>query len=161
MFLGLFGVTAILIACLHIVLGPSAIPGSIPVNTTMDSEDRFYATLFAAYGVAVLWCIGDIERKSRCVSFLAATCFAGGLARVLSILAVGPPNRFFLAMTGLELVIPPFMVLMQARISSTADAQEDVAAGEQGRAETGPLRATDRPRSSNTPANRRSWERDK
>ena len=50
-FLGLFGITAIFIASLHIVLGPSAIPGSIPVNATMDSEDRFYATLFAAYGV--------------------------------------------------------------------------------------------------------------
>ena len=132
-FLGLFGVTAILIASLHIVLGPSAIPGSIPVNTTMDSEDRFYATLFAAYGVALLWCIGDIERKSRCVYFLAATFFVGGLARVVSILAVGPPNGFFLAMTVLELVIPPFMVFMQARISSTAGAREDVAAGERTR----------------------------
>src|SRR6266545_639084 len=62
-FLGLFGGTAILIASLHVVLGPSAIPGSIPVNATMDSEDRFYATLFAAYGVALLWCIGGIERR--------------------------------------------------------------------------------------------------
>ena len=128
-FLGLFGITAILIASLHIVLGPSAIPGSIPVNATMDSEDRFYATLFAAYGVALLWCIGDIERKSRCVYFLAATFFVGGLARVVSILAVGPPNAFFLAMTVFELVIPVFTVFMQARISSTASAQEDVAVG--------------------------------
>jgi hypothetical protein len=55
-FLGLFGLTAIFIALLHIVLGPSAIPGSVPVNATMDSEDRFYATMFAAYGVALLWC---------------------------------------------------------------------------------------------------------
>jgi hypothetical protein len=44
-FLGLFGVTAIFIASLHIVLGPLAIPESVPVNATMDSEDRFYATL--------------------------------------------------------------------------------------------------------------------
>jgi hypothetical protein len=121
-FLGLFGTTAILIASLHIVLGPSAIPGSIPVNATMDSEDRFYATLFGAYGVALLWCIGDIERKSRCVYFLAATFFAGGLARVVSILAVGPPNAFFLAMTVLELVIPAAMLFVQTRISNPASA---------------------------------------
>ena len=132
-FLGLLGLTAVLIASLHVVLGPSAIPGSIPVNTPMDSEDRFYATLFAAYGVALLWCIGNIERKSRCVYFLAATFFVGGLARVVSIVAVGPPNAFFLAMTALELVIPPFMVFTQARISSTAGAQEDVAVGERTR----------------------------
>ena len=36
-FLGLFGVTAILIAALHVALGPRAIPGSVPVNATMDS----------------------------------------------------------------------------------------------------------------------------
>jgi hypothetical protein len=115
-FLGLFGATVILVALLHIVLGPAAIPGSIPVNATMDSEDRFYATFFAAYGVALLWCIRDIERKSRFVYSLAATFFVGGLARVVSILAVGPPNAFFLAMMVLELVIPPVMVFMQARV---------------------------------------------
>ena len=133
MFLGLFGAAAILIASLHIVLGPSAIPGSIPVNSTIDSEDRFYATLFAAYGVSLLWCIGDIEHKSKYVYFLAATFLAGGLARVVSILAVGPPNAFFLAMTALELLIPPFMVFMQGNISRTAGAREDLAVGERTR----------------------------
>lgn len=47
-FLALFGSVAIAIALLHIVFGPSAIPGSVPVNATMDSEDRFYATFFVA-----------------------------------------------------------------------------------------------------------------
>jgi len=128
-FLALFGVSAILIASLHIVLGSSAIPGSIPVNSTMDSEDRFYATLFAAYGVALLWSVRDIEHKSKVVYFLAATFFMGGLARIVSMLAVGPPNAFFRAMTVLELVIPPFMAFMQARVSSTAHHLEGVADG--------------------------------
>ena len=82
-FLGLFGLTAVFIALLHIVLGPAAIPGSVPVNATMDSEDRFYATMFAAYGVALLWCIKDIERKSQVVYFLAVTFFVGGLAQLV------------------------------------------------------------------------------
>jgi len=60
----------------------------------MDSEDRFYATLFAAYGIALLWCIIDIERKSRVVYFLAATFFVGGLARLISVVAAGWPNTF-------------------------------------------------------------------
>jgi hypothetical protein len=42
----------------------------VPVNATMDSEDCFYATLFAAYGVALLLCVKDIEQKSRFVYFL-------------------------------------------------------------------------------------------
>ncbi len=116
-FLGGFGMTAIFIASLHIVLGPSAIPGSVPVNATMDSEDRFYATLFAAYGAALLWCIRDIERKSTVVYSLALTFFVGGLARLVSIAAVGLPNTFFITMTVLELIIPLFMAFMQSRIS--------------------------------------------
>lgn len=117
-FLSLFGATAIAIASIHIAFGPSAIPGSVPVNATMDSEDRFYATLFAAYGVALLWCVKNIERKSLFVYFLLATFFVAGLARVVSILAVGWPDPFFVAMLILELVIPVVAALMQFRISN-------------------------------------------
>ena len=116
-FFVVFGVVDIVIALLHIGLGPSAIPGSVPVNATMDSEDRFYATLFLAYGVAILWCVKDIERKSTVVYCLLATFFVGGLARLVSIAAVGLPNTFFVAMTTLELLIPPLAAAAQHRIS--------------------------------------------
>jgi len=118
--IGLFGVTDIFIALLHIALGPAAIPGSIPVNATMDSEDRFYATLFLAYGVALLWCIKDIERKSQVIYFLMATFFVGGLARLVSVAAVGLPNDFFIILTGVELVLPLVIAYMQSRVSMPA-----------------------------------------
>jgi hypothetical protein len=127
-FLGLFGLTVIFIALLHIVLGPAAIPGSVPVNATMDSEDRFYATMFAAYGVALLWCIKDIERKSMVVYFLALTFFVGGLARLVSIAASGLPNTFFIAMMVLELVIPFFIAFMQSRVSKTVPTHQSTPA---------------------------------
>lgn len=120
-FLGIFGVTDIVISLLHVVLGPSAIPGSIPVNATMDSEDRFYATLFTAYGVALLGCIRDIEKKSRVVHFLMLTFFVGGLARLVSMAAVGLPAPFFVAMTILELLIPPAVAFAQLRVSRVAN----------------------------------------
>jgi hypothetical protein len=118
-FLGLFGATDILISLLHIVFGPSAIPGSVPVNATMDSEDRFYATLFTAYGAALLWCIRDVEKKGRVLQFLMLTFFAGGLARLVSMARVGLPGGFFVAMTALELLIPPLFLLAHRRLGPT------------------------------------------
>ena len=89
----------------------------------MDSEDRFYATLFAAFGVVLIWCIRDIEQKAREVYFLTATFFIGGLARVVSISQVGLPNLFFIAMTILELVIPVYMAYAQYQIVREANAR--------------------------------------
>lgn len=119
--LAAFGATDILIALLHIALGPSAIPGSVPVNATMDSEDRFYATLFAAYGAAVLWCVPGIARKHDYIRLLALVFFIGGLARLVSMLAVGLPNNFFVLMTGLELALPLLMVWMLSKIPRAAE----------------------------------------
>jgi hypothetical protein len=116
--LGVFGAIAIFIALLHIVLGPSSIPGAVPVNATMDSEDRFYATLFLAFGVALLWCIENVERKARVVYFLMLTFLAGGLARLMSVAAVGWPNNFFIAMTVLELLLPFVYGYLQYRVSA-------------------------------------------
>jgi hypothetical protein len=114
--LALFGVVDIAIALAHIFVGPASSPGSIPVNATMDSEDRFYAVLFAAYGAAILWCVRDIERKSAVVYFLMATFFVGGLARLISIAAVGLPNTFFIALTIVELVLPLLLAWMMKRV---------------------------------------------
>ena len=116
--LGLFGATAIFIALLHIALGPASIPGSVPVNATMDSEDRFYAVLFMAFGIALIWCVKDVERKARVVYLLMATFLAGGVARLISIAAVGLPNDFFVAMTALELVLPFIYAWLQYRVSA-------------------------------------------
>ena len=132
--LALFGATDVVIALLHIALGPAVIPGSIPVNATMDSEDRFYATLFLAYGVAVLWCVMDVERKAKVVYFLMLTFFVGGLARVVSIVAVGLPNAFFIAMMVLELIFPLVLGYLQFRI---AEAQPAVAADAAGSRQPG------------------------
>ena len=106
------GIAAIGIALSHIALGPAAIPGSTPVNATMDSEDRFYATLFLEFGVALIWCARDLPRRLGPAYALLAMFFAGGMARVISVLAVGWPNMLFISLGGLEVALPPVLAGM-------------------------------------------------
>ncbi len=110
------GLAAIVIACVHIAFGPAAIPGSVPVNATMDSEDRFYATLFLGYGVALLWCTRAIDKRALYIRFLAGLLFAGGLARVVSMAQVGLPNTLFLSLTGVEFVAPAAVWFLLRRV---------------------------------------------
>jgi hypothetical protein len=117
--LAIFGATVIFIALLHILFGPRVIPGSVPVNATMDSEDRFYATMFLGFGVALLWCVREVQRKAALVYFLMGLFFLGGVARLVSLAAAGRPHEFFVAMTVLELTLPFLYVYLQYRVSGS------------------------------------------
>jgi Domain of unknown function (DUF4345) len=110
------GIAAVLIGVAHIVLGPASIPGSLPVNATMDSEDRFYAAIFLGFGVSILWCAQSIEQRGRVIRFLIAVFFLGGCARVISLMLVGPPNHFFQALTAVELLLPPVVWFLLGRV---------------------------------------------
>jgi hypothetical protein len=117
-FLALFGVTVVGISLLHLALGPARLLGLPPMSATMDSEDRFYAMMFLAYGAVVLSCVRDVEQKSKVVRLAALTLFVGGIARLVSMAAVGLPHPFFLAMTALELSVPAVLVVVQRRVAA-------------------------------------------
>ena len=108
-FIVLFGMACVGIALAHILIGPAAIPGAIPVNPTMDSEDRFYATLFLGFGAAHVWAAQDLWARRRVVLVLQAVFFAGGLARIVSWGSVGAPEPLFVFLGSLELLIPPLL----------------------------------------------------
>lgn len=110
-FLILFGAVCTGIALVHIVLGPASIPGSVPVNAVMDSEDRFYATLFLGFGLAHVWAARDLAQHAGIVLAMQAVFFAGGIARIISAIAVGSPGPLFVFLGSLELVIPPLVWL--------------------------------------------------
>jgi hypothetical protein len=114
-FLILFGTVCAAIALVHIALGPASIPGSVPVNATMDSEDRFYATLFLGFGIGHVWAAQDLARRAQVVRALQAVFFVGGLARIVSALAVGSPGVLFQFLGALELAIPPLVWLALRR----------------------------------------------
>ncbi len=108
-FLILFGAVCTGIALVHIAFGPASIPVSVPVNAVMDSEDRFYATLFLGFGLAHIWAARDLARRGSMVLAMQAVFFAGGIARIVSAVAVGSPGPMFAFLGALELLIPPLV----------------------------------------------------
>lgn len=108
-FVAVFGAVCCTIALAHVVLGPAAIPGSVPVNATMDSEDRFYAMLFLGFGAAMIWCSRDLQKRSGTFRYLLLVFFLGGIARLVSVAAVGLPAPLFVMLGGTELLLPPLL----------------------------------------------------
>ncbi|MEQ9505480.1 MAG: DUF4345 domain-containing protein [Hyphomonas sp.] len=113
-----FGAVCCLIALAHILIGPSAIPGSVPVNATMDSEDRFYATLFLGFGAAMIWCSQDLMARGRLFDVLMLVFFLGGVARIISAVSVGLPVPLFQFLGALELIIPPVACALRRKAFS-------------------------------------------
>ena len=75
----------------------------------MDSEDRFYASLFLGFGAAMVWTSRDLAMRRGLFFALLATFFVGGLARIISWLSVGPPSTLFIVLGALELLLPPIL----------------------------------------------------
>ena len=77
---------------------------------SMDNELRFYSALWGAYGLLLLATARDMARWDRAIPWLAGVFFAGGVGRMVSVLQVGPPHPFFLALAGVELLLPPILI---------------------------------------------------
>lgn len=114
-FVWIFGVICCLIAFAHIAVGPRAIPGAVEVNAIMDSEDRFYSTLFLGFGAALLWCAFDLQRRGSALKFLLAIFFCGGLARLISLAVTGYPSHLFFTLMWIELLLPPLVWYVHAK----------------------------------------------
>lgn len=79
---------------------------------TMDSELRFYAPFWGAYGVVLIAVARDLVRLGRWVPWLALLFFAGGLGRAISWATNGAPHPFFLFLMILELLLPPVLIVL-------------------------------------------------
>lgn len=115
-FVTLFGAVCIGIGLTHIALGPSSIPGSVPVNATMNSEDRFYATLFVGFGAALIWCARELASRGRPFFWLLVLFFVSGISRLVSMAQVGLPHPLFVFLTGVELILPCILWFWYRRV---------------------------------------------
>ena len=111
------------IGALHLALGPGAdvllgaklSPAAI-ADPVLDSQNRFYGVAFTLLGAMLILCARDLERYRAVFYATLGVFFAGGIARIVSMLVVGPPSGLVLVLLVLELLLPPMLVVWAGRV---------------------------------------------
>ncbi|CAM5636074.1 hypothetical protein SAVIM338S_06151 [Streptomyces avidinii] len=101
------GVACVLIGLDHVLLGNAAIPGEASAGATVDSFGRFMGAIFAGYGLAWIWAARRSPIPASAVRWLAGVFLLGAAGRLLSLAVHGWPHGFQVALTAIELVMPP------------------------------------------------------
>ena len=106
-------------AGLHtVIVGARSLPGQGVANPSIESELRFYAAFYVAYGLVALRVAPHADRDTRAVRPLAGALFLAGLARAGGWLVVGEPHLLQRALLAVELAAPPVIVAWQARLAA-------------------------------------------
>jgi hypothetical protein len=106
-------------AGLHTVLaGARSLPAQRPANPVVESELRFYAAFYVAYGLTALRVAPRADRDTAGVRALAGALFLGGVSRLSGWRAAGRPAMGQLALLAMELAGPPSVVAWQARLAA-------------------------------------------
>jgi Domain of unknown function (DUF4345) len=118
---GLFylgGVVATTAGLDTVIRGARSLPSQRLANPTVESELRFYAAFYSAYGLAVLRVAPSADRDATGVRALAAALLFAGVARATGWRAAGRPHPLQRALLVAELTGPPLVVAWQARVAA-------------------------------------------
>jgi hypothetical protein len=106
-------------AGLHTMLaGARSLPGQELANPVLESELRYYAGFYAAFGLAALRLAPRADHDTAGVRALAGAVFVAGLGRVAGWLAAGRPHRLQRGLLAIELGAPPLIVAWQSRVAT-------------------------------------------
>lgn len=100
------GLACVAIGLFHFALGIDSVPGEGSAGATVASRERFYGAIFLGYGLAWLWAARQRPIPATGVRWLAGIFFLGGLGRLVSMVADGPPHWFQVVLMVLELALP-------------------------------------------------------
>lgn len=102
----LTGVICLAIGLHHVIGGAETVFGGGKITASTDSQERFFAGLFAVYGLAWIWAARQSPIPATAIRFLAAGLLVGGLGRVASLIDRGQPHPFWIVMLAVEIVVP-------------------------------------------------------
>jgi hypothetical protein len=122
------GLAALLIGGMIFVIGPDAtgqifaavLRVALPetpqldglVGADVDSEMRFYAVLWMAYGGVAMWVVRALPKRMNLLRAMLGVFWLGGLGRVLSYFAIGAPHPLFLVLMWVEIALPPVLIAL-------------------------------------------------
>ncbi len=124
----ILGIAALLIGGLIFAIGPAAtgqvfaallrlvMPGTPPLvglgGADIDSEMRFYAVLWMAYGWAALWVARALPKRMDLLRLMLGIFWLGGVGRVISYLAIGAPHPLFIVLMWVEIALAPVLMAL-------------------------------------------------
>lgn len=108
------GISCVAIGAVHAIGGVRVVPGAASSSATVDSQERFFGPIFAAWGLLLLRA-GRQPADLATLDLLSASMIAGGAARVLSMRDRGRPHPFYVAMTVIEFVAPAGVLALTRR----------------------------------------------
>ncbi|HEX5741153.1 MAG TPA: DUF4345 domain-containing protein [Pilimelia sp.] len=123
--LGVLALIPIGTGLLDVVGGPGTLPSPQHLNPDLESNYRFFATIWLGFGLFLVWIIPRVEREVSLLRAVSGIVFAAGAARVLAMAVSGRPHPIFQAAMVLELVAPPVLVLWQHRVAREAATARD------------------------------------
>ena len=86
-----------------------------PYSPTVESEMRFYAPFWIAYGGLLIYVARDLSSRGSWMPLLCGVFFAGGAGRAISFFTPGPPHPAFTVLMVIELVLPLVFIALWDR----------------------------------------------
>jgi hypothetical protein len=123
---GALGLVALASGISGMVLGPSDV---VDPSFALDSNFRFLSAFLTGAGLVLLWSLTRLNRARVELRFVCALVFAGGCARLLSLATAGQPSAAYVAYLVAELVLPPVIVALHARLPTVSEASSSEGIG--------------------------------
>ncbi|MES2170738.1 MAG: DUF4345 domain-containing protein [Actinomycetota bacterium] len=110
-----FGLFAVATALLAIIGGPGAEIGGKPAVASVDSQFRYVNVFWLAAGLILWWTARKPLERAMVTRTILVIAAIAGLARLISLVAVGLPAPFYWLTFVLEVIVTPLVVLWHSR----------------------------------------------